>query len=50
MEERSDNIKQVNDEDRDQISDQNVRCDIFPRTFITRIASTNELLSKKKQI
>ena len=35
MEERSNNITQTNDENRDQSSDQNVRCNICARTFGT---------------
>ena len=35
MEERSNKVTQTNDENRDQSSDQNVRCDICARTFRT---------------
>ena len=35
MEERSNNITHTNDENKDQSSDQNVRCDICARSFRT---------------
>ena len=43
MEERSNNITQTNDENRDKSSDQNVHCDICARTFRTNRALLQHL-------